>query len=240
MDRGSDAMKSTIGGLDLLQMRQTRRGCFQELLGCEAKTEFKYFDSNDQEIGYSLQESNCCERNFCSACYAFETKIENMTKEEMITVERPFRCAPGACKCCCYQEMTIKSGEQELGYVKETCYYCVPSFYVHNDKDDKIYLVHPPTCCGGMMVNCCTEGNPCCGRGCCKMPFWIMDPNQDEEVMLGKILKKPKSLMTEVFTDAQAFDVHFPEGANAEQKALLVGSALFINALFFEDEDENK
>jgi hypothetical protein len=39
----------------------------------------------------------------------------------------------------------------------------------------------------------------------------------------------------ELFTDADAFDVHFPEAATVDQKAMLVGTAIFLNAVFFEE-----
>ena len=41
MDRGSEVLKSHLGGAAQMEMRQTRRGWLQECLGCEAKTEFK-------------------------------------------------------------------------------------------------------------------------------------------------------------------------------------------------------
>lgn len=98
--------------------------------------------------------------------------------------------------------------------------------------------MHPPTCCGGCCVNCCAEGNPCFGKGCCKLPFHIFDYEEKDtagnENYIGKILKKPKSLMTEMFTDANAFDVDFPKDATPAQKGMLVGSAIFMNAIYFE------
>lgn len=50
--------------------------------------------------------------------------------------------------------------------------------------------------------------------------------------------KVPKSLAVELFTDAEAFDVEFPEGSTSVQKALIAGSAILINANFFESETE--
>jgi hypothetical protein len=50
----------------------------------------------------------------------------------------------------------------------------------------------------------------------------------------GIILKKPKSLLTEVFTDADAFDITFPEDASVKQKGILIGASVFLNANFFE------
>ena len=51
---------------------------------------------------------------------------------------------------------------------------------------------------------------------------------------LGSILKKPKSAATEVFTDADAFEVDFPKDATADQKGILIGMSIFINSVFFE------
>ena len=100
------------------------------------------------------------------------TVKENNTEAELLTVERPFACAAGSCKCCCYQQASISSGGQELGTIKEGFYCCVPSFTVKNDKEEPMYLVHAPTCCGGVCVNCCAEGNPC-GKGCCLQSFRV-------------------------------------------------------------------
>lgn len=44
-----------------------------------------------------------------------------------------------------------------------------------------------------------------------------------------------KSLKTEIFTEADAFEVSFPNDATVDQKALLVGTSIFVNANFFEE-----
>ena len=164
------------------------------------------------------------------------TVKENNTEAELLTVERPFAWPACACKCCCYQQATITSGGQELGNIKEGCYFCVPSFTVVDHKAEPLYVVHAPTCIGGMCVNCCAEGNPC-GRGCCLQSFRVYPYAQKGQTdgdapYIGKvgrskrahhkgttfiqrlthlmdvlcficqILKKPKSMMTEIFTDA--------------------------------------
>jgi hypothetical protein len=72
------------------------------------------------------------------------------------------------------------------------------------------------------------------------VPFWIFPANQrntngKNARPIGKILKKPKSLKTEIFTDANAFEVNFPSQSTVDQKAMLVGTAIFLNAVFFED-----
>jgi len=175
-------------------------------------------------------------------CYPYTVEVKELnTDAELLTAERPLKCAGGACKCCCYQEILVTSDGEELGKAYETCYYCVPQYNVADHTGKDVYKIHPPLCCGGMCMNCCTEGNPCCGKGCCKVPFWIfpIDGGSDEEDKIGKILKKPKSLMTEIFTDAVALDIDFPSDSTPALKGLLTASALLLNSNYFEKQDDN-
>jgi hypothetical protein len=57
-----------------MSVRQTRRGWFQECLGCEAADEFKWFDLTDgrnEQFATSLEESDCCPRMCCGGCHEF-------------------------------------------------------------------------------------------------------------------------------------------------------------------------
>lgn len=92
-----------------------------------------------------------------------------------------------------------------------------------------------------MCINICAEGNPC-GKGCCKASFRVYDPslaNTDGDApYLGQILKKPKSAMVEIFTDAETFIVDFPKDASPAQKGVLIGTSIFLNATFFEGQQD--
>jgi len=239
-DRGSNALKTHMSDCEQLELRQTRRGWFQECLGCEAKTEFKYFIGG-QQVFHSLEDADCFCRMCCTPCHPYSMVVKELnTDEEIVTVDRPLRCANSSCKCCCYQEAFFTSNGTDLGRVKENCWICVPSMKVYDHTGSQLYLVKPPTCCGGMCINCCAEGNPC-GKGCCKSSFRIYDPDGNgasDDPYLGLILKKPKSLATQVFTDADAFQVEFPKNASVAQKGLLTGLAIFINSVFYEGEDK--
>ena len=116
----------------------------------------------------------------------------------------------------------------------------IPTFAVFDSDDEPLYVVRPPTCCGGLCINCCAEGNPC-GKGCCKVSFRFYkpdQPNNGDAEYEGHILSKPKSLATEIFTDANAFDVAFPDGASAAVKGIFMGTTLFLNAVFFEGQED--
>ena len=50
----------------------------------------------------------------------------------------------------------------------------------------------------------------------------------------GKIVKEWSGLGKEAFTDADKFSVSFPQGADADQKAVLLGALFLIDIVFFE------
>ena len=71
-DRGTDALKYHLGNCRNMDIRQTRRGWLQEmLLGCEARTEFKYYIDR-QQVGHSMENSNCCCRICCVGIHPFQ------------------------------------------------------------------------------------------------------------------------------------------------------------------------
>lgn len=247
MDRGTDALKTHLADREKIHIRQTKRGWFQECLGCEAKNEFKYFkeEGETEMFAHSLDEADFCCRLCCAPIYPYKTPVKETTTEaELYTVDRPFVfCAAGPCKCCCYQEMTVTSGSETMGTVKEDCYYCVPSFTASDENGQPYWVFRPPTCLGGLCVNCCAEGNPCTKQGCCRASFRVYPVTQQDRngdaPYIGQILIKPKSFSTAVLTDANAFDVTFPEGSSTSQKATMMGATTFFNSIFFESNEQN-
>jgi len=246
MERGYAKIDQYFGPSKAMSVRQTRRGCLQECFGCEAADEFKWFNTTDgrnDQFATSLEDSECFFRMCCGGCHEFKMVAkEEGTGAEILTMDRPWACNAGPCKCCCYQRMTYSYQGQPIGEMEELCYVCVPRMQIKDATGKPIYKVHPPTCCGGMCQNCFTEGNPCCGKGCCKVPFHVFPADQSDTdngaPFIGKVVKVPKSLAVEFFTDAEAFDVVFPDNATSTQKAMIAGSAVLINANFFESEDQ--
>lgn len=242
MDRGSDAFKEAVEGVEEMEIRQTRRGWCQELMGCEAKNEFKYY-IDGEKVFHSLEDTDCFCRMCCNPIHPYKTEVKHHeTGEEMVTIDRPCACAHGPCKCCCYQNASFSSGGSEIGTITETCFYCIPTFDMHDENGTHLYVIRPPTCCGGLCVNCCAEGNPC-GKGCCRFSFRFYEPGEStggDADYKGTILVKPKSLATELFTDANAFDLKFPDGASAAVKGMFIGTTIFFNSIFFEGQQEQR
>ena len=111
-----------------LSVQQTLRGCFQECLGCEAKTEYKVYhghleegqarDMNIPQVGHLLEESNCLLRCCCSASRPFTMpfSVPGSVVEGGTTLlefnkgwNLPICCLiptgegdPLQCPCCCF------------------------------------------------------------------------------------------------------------------------------------------
>lgn len=200
---------------------------------CITDPEFQFL-IDDQMVAYSLEDSSCLQRFMCFCCYPFQAKIvdaEN-SKDELMTVVRPFvPCPIDTCKSHCHQTASFSSRGEEFGKISEDYFYCVPTFTVTDANDQAVYKIHPPTCCGGLCVNCCIEGNPCRRKGCCKFPCHVFPADQEEThggaPYIGKISKRSKS----VTADARSLTISFPDKSTSVEKGLLMGSALFLNAL---------
>lgn len=169
MDRGTDALKSKLQSCERLEIRQGRRGWLQECLCCVTKSDFKYLDG-DKTIAQSKEVFSFLCRCCCAPHHAFDMTIKEPDSEnELLEINRPFRMCLGTCKCCCKQEATIFSGEDHLGDIRESWWWFVPQFKVYDHTDEEIYIIHPPTCCGGVCVDCYADGHPC-PHGCCIVP----------------------------------------------------------------------
>jgi Scramblase len=243
MDRGTEALDARMKRCQKVEVSQSLRGIVPKLWGlsrCEAQYEFKYY-ANGRQVAHSLEESEACSRNFCQPCYAWTMLIRDVeAKAELLTVHRPCSCPLLPFKCCCYQIATVSSGGHHLGRVREDVYYgCIPSFSIYNDSNEHVYTLYPSTCCWGTCVDCCAEGHPCSPAACCRVPFWIYPAAQfatDGPVpssSVGKVVKLPNDLSVELFTDAHAFEVEFPPSATTNEKAVLIGTSVYFNSLFF-------
>jgi hypothetical protein len=184
-----NASESVLTPFPNLLIKQTRKGCLQELLGCEANTEFKIatHEQPNNDFFYATENTSCCIRFFCGASRPFEITMhygQNAQGPLVAKYERPFRCMLGNCKCCCFQTIiATNQNNKNLGAVTEGCWMCVPSFNVTRPDGAVQYKIHMPTCCGGMCVDVCAEG--CCN---CRIPFYIYDANNDvPKQEVGKI-----------------------------------------------------
>mmetsp|Transcript_42463 Transcript_42463/g.96668 ORF Transcript_42463/g.96668 Transcript_42463/m.96668 type:complete len:257 (+) Transcript_42463:95-865(+) len=230
-------------GLDALAphadffVKQTRKGCVQEMMGCEAKTEFKIATMGNQQadVLYALEESSFLQRFLISPIREWNMNVTQggAPGGPMIAqFFRPLRCGIGPMKCCCYQEVMHKDAlGVPIGSTTEGQYCFVPKFTITDAQGNPEYLLSQPTCVGGACVDIFAEG--LCN---CRVPFYVF-PLTAEAVKgqeVGRIVKVWAGLGTELFSDADKFELVFPAGAKPDTKARLLGSLFLLNQLFFE------
>jgi len=194
-------------------IKQTRKGCLQEMMGCDANSEF-IFGTRDHQpkaapmglngpqgppvhsIFYAVETASFFMRYFCSNMRPSTLGMfmgKDDTGAKVMSYDRPYRFAAGSCKVCCFQEMSFFDEKQQpIGMIKEPCYMCVPYHTIFDESEQPQFRVQMPTCCGGMCVDCCAEG--CCNM---RIPFYIYPADGDmdtEHALLGKTPKTdPKS-----------------------------------------------
>ena len=220
-----------------LYVKQTRKGWLMELcLGCDANTEFKIatLQNQHENILYATEDTSCCIRMLCGSLRPFTITVSegNQKGGKVHSLhDRPCAWPLACCKCCCFQELIVKAANgAPIGKIVEDQWVCVPSFKVVDADEALQYNLHQPTCCCGMCVDLCAEG--CCS---CRIPFNIYEPGKHaagQEV--GQVVKVWSGLATEVFTDADKFELRFPANADAQTKTRLLGATFLINQLFFE------
>jgi len=237
---------------DEFRICQTRKGCIQEMMGCEANSEFT-FVVGDQQTAIIEEQSSCMVRYCCGNIRNWTTKMAlgtDINGPTFLAFERPFRCHPGACKCCCYQQVMVADGAgTALGGIIEKFWYCVPTYSVYKSTpSEPEYDLHMPTCMGGMCVNMCAQG--CCN---CRIPFYFYAPGGDEstavlssksspvpgaenETPKAQICKVWAGLTNAMFTDVDTFEVKCPDNSTGETKARLIASTLLLNQIYFESD----
>ena len=225
-----------------LLVKQTTRGFIQEMMGCEALTEFRINTKTPdgkkvKDVMYALEDSGCIMRRLCPMLHAWTMNVwtgNEASGKSVVSYERPCRAPMGPMKCCLSQEVSVKDANGDsLGRIVEDFYYCVPRFLI-NGKDDKPqYILSQPTCWGGMCINVFAEK----GGLCFRVPFYIFEPGKEHVVgeQSGKIVKK-FSGGKELYTDADNFKLKFPVHELNGNKALLLGSVFLINQLMFESD----
>jgi len=141
--------------------------------------------------------------------------------------------------CCClpYYETKDNTGAT-LGVTRYVCdSFCfVPKFAIYQGADSKKegaqpkFLLAPETCLGG----CCIKINMGKGVKKCSVPFLIRDPATQQPVTGGKIAELWAGFKRECCTRQALFQLKYPEGADIALKATMMGAAMLVDLVIFE------
>lgn len=208
---GGDKVEQLFGDKNGLLVKQTMRGCIQECLGCEAKSEYKisgidwnfiYDDykvseegMQQQDIMYALEESSCC----CRLCWRdgrpFNMKVSEGGEPggaEVLQYIKPcsfplnfsIPTENGSidCPCCCLLPKLSTSLANGTPLENQSKYICDINLCV--PKLQYLEKGNPVYVLKPETCcgGCCIACNPCTGKGLVYLPFYFHDPSNGSVV----------------------------------------------------------
>lgn len=78
---------------------------------------------------------------------------------------------------------------------------------------------------------------------CYDVSFYIYDRNCSDETpknALGSIIRQKMSVTKSVLTDADNFEINFPENASPYDKLMIIGATLMLDYTYFEESPGDK
>ena len=216
------------------------------ITGYETPNRYQVYFRNPGDTNYTMlfnckEMSECCERNYCSGdSRPFTMNIKHMvnynpdndyTSNVFAVMNKPYKCT---CFCLARPEMFGYYSSLEgssFGQILQPYSYCDPVFHVKNKNGKIIYSI---------TTDCCKCGF-CCRGGCGMfepISFHIFEGEScdSKQVNLAKgVIIKHSMGVQSLLSDADNFEVFFPETASAEDKLTLIGATLMIDYMFFEE-----
>jgi len=125
--------------------------------------------------------------------------------------------------------------DKKFGKIIDDWRCCNPSLLIYGENGNKLRYKITGECCQCGLV--CTS---------CYMlydvKFFIYEADCKEEDPLksvGSIFRKKKDLAKGMFTDADNFDIYFPEKASGHEKLMIIGATLMLDYTYFENSNIN-
>ncbi|XP_077998867.1 phospholipid scramblase 1-like [Glandiceps talaboti] len=196
--------------------------------GWECRNRYEVKNSMGQQVYFAGEESDLCMRQCCGPARGFQMHIVDNTQQEVIRVNREFKCCAGCCWCAnvdhCAFELAVEAPVgQVVGYVRQRQYCWVAEYDILDANREQVLRVKGPCCvCQGV---CCTWDQE----------FVVYDKKMTTE--LGKISKQWGGLGREMFTNANNFSLTFPLDLDVKMKATLLGACFLIDFMFFEQKN---
>ncbi|GAB6020563.1 Putative UDP-glucuronosyltransferase ugt-50 [Chamberlinius hualienensis] len=202
--------------IDQLLVRQ-KVELLEAFVGFETANKYQVLNSMGQNVYFAVEINDCCTRNCCGRKRPFDLKIFDNAKNEIIHLNRPFRC--DSCWFpCCLQVIDVYSPPGQLvGRIRQNWSICIPHFTIENANGDTVLKIKGP---------CCTCS--CCGD----VEFDVL--SADSSTKVGKISKQWSGLVKEAFTDSDNFGITFPMDLDVRMKAVMLGAVFLIDFMYFE------
>eukprot|EP00825_Cyclidium_porcatum_P016629 TRINITY_DN19584_c0_g1_i1.p1 TRINITY_DN19584_c0_g1~~TRINITY_DN19584_c0_g1_i1.p1 ORF type:complete len:396 (-),score=30.47 TRINITY_DN19584_c0_g1_i1:367-1554(-) len=218
------------------------------LCGCETQNSYGIFsgDCNGQktytQIFKAKERSECCQRMILPGhCRSFNMNISSkipvnrhdltdFEKFIFLRMKRPYRCTYLCFERPIMEVSTVEQGvEKYIGKIINPFSCCDLILEIYNKDNNLDYTVKGDICQLG--IQC--RGFPC--EACQEVRLDVLD--KDNHV-LKPLTKRSPGCLKAMISDVDEFSVVFPDGASVYQKSLLISATLFMDYLFFEDNQQ--
>jgi len=218
MGMDAEQLEDIFGPHRALLVKQTMRGCFQECLGCDARSEYKVAPFDPQQLDgiqvseqalsapdimYALEESSCLCRLCNAAGRNFQMNVSQGGEpggEKLLYFDKPLTC-PAFCvvqtdsgqmdiPCCCCLPYLTPMTPQGQAMNSQSLYHCDPYCFVPK------FTYHEK----GTMIymvkpetccgGCCVACDCCSGKGLVYIPFYFHD---DKDQVIGGEYNDPNT-----------------------------------------------
>ncbi|XP_053378762.1 phospholipid scramblase 2-like [Mercenaria mercenaria] len=189
----------------------------------EKENKYNILNTMGQQVYAAKEESDTCHRQCCRANRGFVMHVGDNLGNEVIRLEREFRCCNVSwCACfgCCGHRVSVEAPPGTVvGYIKQKPTLCDPKYAIL-DADEKEVL---------------HISGPCCViQGCpCDIDFMVHSAT-DGQTEVGKIQKQAAKDLNEMIMKADSFGVTFPMDLDVKMKAVMIGATFLLDFLFFE------
>lgn len=202
---------------------------FEMMTSWETCNRYQVKNSIGQQIYFAAEESDTCMRQCCGPSRGFVMHITDNMGQEVIRVNREFKCCAGWNCCagmnCCAMEITVEAPVGEvIGSIKQECSFCAPTYGVYDKDGNRILGIEGPVCF--------------CQAICCPTDI-DFNISGGDGTNVGKISKQWTGYFKETFTQADNFGVNFPRDLDVRIKGTLLGAVFLIDFMYFEQKNNN-
>jgi len=214
--------------VDQLIIKQ-QKDIVEMFTGWEQRNKYRMLNSVGQQVFFAQEESECFERQCCGPMRGFTMHITDNMGQEVIRINREFKCCAGCCWCAdgdgCAMTVTVEAPVgQQVGLIRQQGSKWKPHYTIRTPMDHQVV--------GRIRGPCCICSGPCCDD----VDFKITNDQEDADI--GKISKQ-WSGWQEFFTDADTFSVTFPMDMDVRTKAAFIGATFLIDFMYFEKQNNN-
>lgn len=201
-----------------------------ELCGIEAKNRYRIsVPTPDNQEGpaflYITEESQCFERVCCGPNRSLTLKVHMGASKEGPVVQHMHK--PLSCQGCCFLRpsfsVTGASAAEPLGNIDDPCRCCLMDQQVFNASQQPVFTTQGSICQGGIFCPLCFDVDFSVKKG---------------DAQVAKISKMALSC-EEACVKTNRFMVEFGQITDAQEKKLLLASAMLLDLEYFEQQKNN-